>query len=184
MRTITVVGRVVRDPELREVQENLQVADVIVGANEPVRQGDGWESDTWWVRASFWNERAASIVDRLQRGDLVALTGTPFLHTYTRQDGTPGFEVRLRRPRLTTLHRQQGSPAEPQGDPGGEAPDEAEEDTESDVQRYLQSLAQQRNGQAAKPASQPAPAPRPAPRPAPQPVRPVRSGAVIKNTKN
>ena len=96
--TMTIEGFVAQDPELRN-HNGKSVVNITV-PHTPRRlnkQTNKYEDagDTLWVQASFWEQQAEAIAVQVSKGTLVTITGIPELHTYPKNDGTTGAQIRL-----------------------------------------------------------------------------------------
>lgn len=78
--TVTLVGRLARDPEQRQSNNGNSYLQVSVAGNE----GYGDNQETFFFSARFFGKRADSVVS-YRKGDLVRLDG--HLHEYTSQNG-------------------------------------------------------------------------------------------------
>ena len=76
--TVTIVGNLASDPELRYTQGGLAVVSVNVGStpSKMNRQTNTWEDgDTVWVRCTAWRELAENVAQTLTKGSRVIVTG-------------------------------------------------------------------------------------------------------------
>lgn len=74
--TVTVVGNITGDPELRFTQNGVPVANVSVAVTPRIKDGDGWrDGDTSFYRVNVWREMAENVADTLQKGDRVVVVG-------------------------------------------------------------------------------------------------------------
>ena len=76
--TITVVGNIADDPELRYTQGGVAVASVRVASTPRVmnRTTNAWEDgETVWVRCTAWRELAENVAQSLTKGSRVVVTG-------------------------------------------------------------------------------------------------------------
>ncbi|WP_327230833.1 single-stranded DNA-binding protein [Streptomyces murinus] len=76
--TLTGVGRLVDDPELRFTQSNKAVATVRLAFNSRRLnpQTNQWEDgDTFWVRGTLWEKLAENAAETLAKGMEVCITG-------------------------------------------------------------------------------------------------------------
>lgn len=78
--TVTLVGRLARDPEQRQSNNGNSYLQVSVAGNE----GYGDSQETFFFSARFFSKRADSVAS-YRKGDLVRLDG--HLHEYTSQNG-------------------------------------------------------------------------------------------------
>ena len=78
--TVTLIGRLARDPEQRQSNNGNSYLQVSVAGNE----GYGDSQETFFFSARFFGKRAESVAS-YRKGDLVRLDG--HLHEYTSQNG-------------------------------------------------------------------------------------------------
>lgn len=119
--TITVEAFVANELEVRQAGDH-RVVDVSLphtprkfdkSRNEWVDAGD-----TVWFQATFWDEHVEPILQAVEKGSLVTVTGTPELEAYAKRDGTPGAKIKLAFPTIAVVVRRprRGEvPAEPWG---------------------------------------------------------------------
>ena len=101
--SITIVGNLGRDPEMRYTPSGTPVTSFNVASNRQYTNSTGEKvQETIWFRVSAWSKLAEICNNYLRKGSRVlvegrlvpdAATGGP--RTYTRQDGTTGasFEI-------------------------------------------------------------------------------------------
>ena len=76
--TVTIVGNLADDPELRYTQGGIAVVSVRVGSTprQMNRQTNAWEDgETVWVRCTAWREVAENVAQTLTKGTRVIVTG-------------------------------------------------------------------------------------------------------------
>lgn len=76
--TVTIVGNLADDPELRYTQGGVAVVSVRVGSTprQMNRQTNAWEDgETVWVRCTAWREVAENVAQTLTKGTRVIVTG-------------------------------------------------------------------------------------------------------------
>jgi len=76
--TVTIVGNLADDPELRYTQGGVAVVSVRVGSTprQMNRQTNAWEDgETVWVRCTAWREVAENVAQTLTKGTRVVVTG-------------------------------------------------------------------------------------------------------------
>lgn len=106
--TTTVEAFVATDLTVRNAGEH-RVVDVSLPHTPSKRNDSGqWEDTgpTTWFTASFWDEHADEILNTIQKGTLVTVTGYPELETYLKNDGTPGGRINLKFPTLAVVVRK------------------------------------------------------------------------------
>jgi single-strand DNA-binding protein len=74
--SVTIVGNVTDDPELRFTPSGLPVANFTVAVNSRVKKGDQWEDrNDGFFRCSCWRDMAENVAESLQKGTRVMVTG-------------------------------------------------------------------------------------------------------------
>jgi single-strand DNA-binding protein len=76
--SVTIVGNLADDPELRYTQGGVAVASVRVGSTPRTfnRQTNEWvDGETVWVRCTAWRELAENVAQSLTKGSRVVVTG-------------------------------------------------------------------------------------------------------------
>ncbi len=99
MPTVTLVGRLGRDLELRFTPGGLAVANTSMALQDRVKQADGsWADggDPWWVTVTLWRSLAENAVESgIGKGDLVVATGRLKEETWTDKEGVEHKRVNL-----------------------------------------------------------------------------------------
>ena len=92
MNTITILGRVGRDPELRTTAGGTQVLSFPVADSKKVKG----EDKTTWYDCSLFGSRATSLQPYIQKGNQICVTGEHELQTWQKDDGTTGFKCSVK----------------------------------------------------------------------------------------
>lgn len=71
---VTLVGRLTRDPDLREIANGKHVLSVTVAVNRPFKNQLG-EQEADFVRCTIWNRTAETTSQYCTKGSLVGVTG-------------------------------------------------------------------------------------------------------------
>lgn len=58
-----------------------------------VRKTASGKDNTQWVRVKVWQELAMKTAPLLSKGCMVAVSGRPEVHPFSRRDGSPGAEL-------------------------------------------------------------------------------------------
>jgi single-strand DNA-binding protein len=75
--TVTVIGNLTADPELRYTQNGTAVANFSVAVTPRVNRNGQWEDgETSFFRCSVWRDYAVNLADSLGKGARVIVTGT------------------------------------------------------------------------------------------------------------
>ena len=86
MNKLTIIGNLVRDPELRTTTSGISVCSFTVAVNRKNRREDEPEADYFEVTA--WRERGEMCAKYLSKGKKVCSIGAVSVETYTAKDGT------------------------------------------------------------------------------------------------
>lgn len=84
-----LMGRVGRDPEIRNVQSGGKVASFSLATSENWRDRDGeWQERTQWHNVVVWNEGTVKYVqNNVQKGDLIYVEGQIEYRKWEDRDG-------------------------------------------------------------------------------------------------
>lgn len=86
--TITLVGNLVEDPELRFTPSGVPMARLRFAVNRRWRDTNGeWQEDTSFVGGTLWREQAENAAESLQKGARVIVTGRLEQRSWETQDG-------------------------------------------------------------------------------------------------
>ncbi|TQL02250.1 single-stranded DNA-binding protein [Cellulomonas sp. SLBN-39] len=88
--TITVIGNLTGDPELRFTPSGAAVANFTVASTPRTfdRQSNEWkDGDTLFLRCSIWREAAESVAESLTKGTRVIVTGRLVQRSYETREG-------------------------------------------------------------------------------------------------
>jgi len=88
--TITVIGNLVDDPELRFTPSGAPVANFRIASTPRTfdRQSNEWkDGDTLFLRCSIWREAAESVAESLTKGTRVIVTGRLVQRSYETREG-------------------------------------------------------------------------------------------------
>lgn len=147
MTTITIVGNLTADPELRFIQSGAAVANFTIASTPRVYDktaGEYKDGETLFLRCSLWRDAAENVAESLHRGTRVIATGKLKSRSYDK-DGEKrtvielevdeiGPSLRYATAAVTKLNRGgnssgfggQGKPqSKPADDPWGTSTDEA-----------------------------------------------------------
>lgn len=126
-QSITVIGRLGRDPEMRYLPNGDPVTSFSIATDRAYKGKDGQlVKETTWFRVSVFGKSAESTNQYLSKGKMVLVEGrlrvdpkTGGPQTFTRQDGTVGasFEITANTIRFLSPKDEGGAP--PSSDDGG-----------------------------------------------------------------
>jgi single-strand DNA-binding protein len=95
---VTLVGFVAREPSLRTVMGNRQVADVRIGATNRIydKGADQWRDlDTSYYTVTCWRRLASHVALSLRKGDPVLVKGHFRTRNYVDKQGTNRSEIEI-----------------------------------------------------------------------------------------
>ncbi|GGM82718.1 single-stranded DNA-binding protein [Longimycelium tulufanense] len=96
--TITVVGNLTADPELRFLPSGVAVANVTVASTPRTfdRQAGEWtDGDPLFLRCTIWKQLAEHVAESLHRGARVLVTGRLRQRSYETKDGEKRSVIEL-----------------------------------------------------------------------------------------
>lgn len=74
MNQLVVVGRVVKDPEIRETESGKKVANITLAVPRPYKNIEG-EYDTDFIDCTLWQNVAQTTCEYCKKGDLIGVKG-------------------------------------------------------------------------------------------------------------
>ena len=158
---VTLIGRLVRDPELSYTSAGLAVAKFTIAVDRQFKNPQTGERKTDFFRCNAWRQKAEFVSNYIQKGRLVAVDGRIELNEYTGQDGQRRFttDIVCENVELLDSNRDGAGEAAPAGGFGGQS--------NGNGQRAPQGGASDDDGGYFA-DEEPAPAPAPRRQPAPQ----------------
>ena len=75
LNTVTVVGRLTRDVELKHANSGTAIADLPIASNYRTKNGDSWEDAVSYFDATLMGKRAEGLVQYLTKGTRVGISG-------------------------------------------------------------------------------------------------------------
>lgn len=86
MNKVFLIGRLVRDPELRYTGSNIAVATFSLAVNRPFT-GNSGERETDYINIVVWRKQAENVKNYLNQGSQVAIDGRIRTRSYDDQNG-------------------------------------------------------------------------------------------------
>ena len=96
--TLTLIGNLTADPELRFTPSGAAVANFTVASTPRTfdRQSNEWkDGETLFMRCSVWRDAAENVAESLQRGSRVIVTGRLKSRSYDTKEGEKRTVVEL-----------------------------------------------------------------------------------------
>lgn len=98
MTTLTIIGNLTADPELKFIQSGAAVANFTIASTPRIydRTTAEWkDGETLYLRCSLWREAAENLAESLTRGARVIATGKLKSRSYETSDGDKRTVVEL-----------------------------------------------------------------------------------------
>ena len=95
--SVTLVGNLVDDPELRFTPSGVAMAKVRFAVNRRWRdRNDTWQEETSFFGGTCWREMAESVAESLQKGARVIVTGQLEQRSWETQEGDKRSIIEIR----------------------------------------------------------------------------------------
>lgn len=94
--TVTVIGNLVEDPELRFTSSGVAMANIRVAVNRRWQRDGEWQEETSFFGGTLWREAAENAAESLQKGMRVIITGSLEQRSWENQQGERRSVVEIR----------------------------------------------------------------------------------------
>ena len=84
---ITIMGRLVRDPELRRTGSGIAVASFTVAVDRDFASKDGGEKETDFIDCVAWRSTGEFVSKYFTRGRMIVVSGRLQIRSWTDKDG-------------------------------------------------------------------------------------------------
>ena len=84
---VVLVGRLVRDPELRKTVSGISTANFTIAVDNPFNKGPNGEKTASFIPCVAWNQQAENLMKYIRKGSLVGVEGRLNQRTYDSRDG-------------------------------------------------------------------------------------------------
>lgn len=94
--SMTIIGNLTADPELRFTPSGVAVADFTVASTNRVKNknsGEWEDGDSTFVRCTVWEQYAENVAETLLKGMRVVVVGRLRVRQYETKDGAKGTSV-------------------------------------------------------------------------------------------
>ena len=116
---VVLVGRLVKDPELRKTNSDVSFATFTLAVDNRVREQDGTRG-TIFIDCRVFRDQAENMVKFTRKGSMVAVDGSLNQRNFERRDGTKGKVIEIVVDSVTFLdpnpNREQNTVEEPKFD--------------------------------------------------------------------
>jgi single-strand DNA-binding protein len=87
MNKTILMGRLGRDPELKQARAGGSVLSISVATKDREKQGDQWQDVTDWHEVVLFGRQAEYLADKARKGDRVLVEGKSKVRKWTGKDG-------------------------------------------------------------------------------------------------
>lgn len=94
--SVTIIGNLVEDPELRFTPSGVAMAKIRVAVNRRWQQNGEWQEETSFFGGTCWRDMAENVAESLQKGARVIVTGTLEQRSWENQEGERRSVVEIR----------------------------------------------------------------------------------------
>ena len=116
---VILVGRLVKDPELRKTNSDISFATFTLAVDNRVKEADGTRG-TIFIDCRVFRDQADNLVKNTRKGSKVAVDGSLNQRNFERRDGTKGKVIEIVVDSITFLdpnpNREQNAVEEPKFD--------------------------------------------------------------------
>ena len=84
---ITIMGRLVKDPEMRTTQSGVAVASFTLAVDRDFGGRDGGEKQTDFIDCTVWRQTAEFVSQYFSKGRMAVVSGRLQIDNYTDNDG-------------------------------------------------------------------------------------------------
>lgn len=96
INSVTVIGNLVEDPELRFTASGVAMANIRLAVNRRWQKDGEWQEETSFFGGTVWREAAESAAESLQKGMRVIVTGSLQQRSWENQEGEKRSVVEIR----------------------------------------------------------------------------------------
>ena len=102
LNNVVLVGRLVADPELKEVGKEGKVVNFTLAVARSYKNAEG-EYDTDFIQCNVWNQIAENMSEYCHKGDLIGVKGQLQSSSYDDKEGNKRYKTDVRVDKLTFL---------------------------------------------------------------------------------
>jgi single-strand DNA-binding protein len=94
--TVTLIGNLVEDPELRFTPSGIALATVRLAVSRRYRdRNEEWQEETLFIRGTLWRDAAENCAESLTKGTRVIVSGRLELNQWETKEGDKRSEIRV-----------------------------------------------------------------------------------------
>lgn len=114
MNRLTIIGNIVKNPDLRSTPDGISVCSFTVAVNRKYRREGEPEAD--YFRVTVWRERGENCARFLDKGKKVCVIGPVAVRTFTGNDGTTKAQMEVTADEVEFLSSKSEAEPEPKKD--------------------------------------------------------------------
>lgn len=95
MNTVILMGRLTRDPEIRQTQSGIDVCRFSVAVNRPFVNKETNEREADFIECEAWKQTAVFIGRYFQKGSMIALEGSIRNNNYTDNNNVKHYATKV-----------------------------------------------------------------------------------------
>jgi single-strand DNA-binding protein len=88
VNSVTLIGNLTRDPELRHTPSGTAVTTLRIAVNDRVKRGEEWIDAAYYFDVTVWGRQAENCAQYLAKGRPVGVSGKLTWREWDAQDGT------------------------------------------------------------------------------------------------
>lgn len=112
LNRIILVGRLVKDPELRKTNSDMSVANFTLAVDNTMKEADGTRG-TLFIDCRVFGNKAENLCKYNKKGSKVAIDGSLNQRKFERKDGTKGKAIEVVVDAVEFLDQKPEEPQEP-----------------------------------------------------------------------
>ena len=122
MNKTILMGRLGRDPELKQARAGGSVLSISVATKDREKQGDQWQDVTDWHEVVLFGRQAEYLADKARKGDRVLVEGKSKVRKWVGKDGQEKQRSEVVAFSVELLSSAPGGHGEQQAGPDGGMP--------------------------------------------------------------
>lgn len=127
MNSVTLVGRLTKDVELRTTQSGISTATGTLAVDRTFKDKDG-NKQTDFINFVIWQKSAEKLAEWASKGTRIGITGSIQTRNYENKEGQRVYVTEVLANNFYMLDNRAEQAQQPQGDPFAGSPMEVSED--------------------------------------------------------
>ncbi len=128
---VTLMGNVVRDPDLRYTPNGAAVLSFSIATNRRYKKGEEWTDEVSYHNIVVWNN-AESLSQRIKKGTRVYVEGRIQTRSWDDKDGKKNYKTEINSERVILISRFEGDNSSGnEGSPSGNVQSDSNEEDQA-----------------------------------------------------